>query len=110
MSRYYTEEPVYMFLIMLDVKDLERALEYRGIPPDTLEATISLYLTKSFGLATTFRPNYPARTPLIPFDFLDRYFEAVDFIKVIAPYIDMLRSEHILVDVTIDRGYLTIKG
>lgn len=110
MSRYYTEEPVYMFLIMLDVQDLERALEYRGIAADSLEATVSLYLTKSFGLATAFRPNYPAKVPMIPFDFLDRYFEAVGFVSAIAPYIEKLRGDHIVVDITIDRGYLTIKG
>ena len=99
-----------MFLIMLDVRDLERSLNRRGIPPESLEATVSLYLTKSFGLATAFRPNYPARIPMIPFGFLDDYFDAVGFVGTISPYLDELKRDHRVIDVTIERGYLIIKG
>lgn len=97
-----------MCKLLMDVRDLERYMSFRGIDKETLEGSIAQYLTKMYGVPTHYRNGYPAKAKLVGVDELDRFFEYAG----LPTLIDTVTSTDSMpvVDVTITNGYLLINS
>lgn len=99
-----------MYRVLLDVRDLERYMHYRGIDKDTLEGSIAQYLTKGYSIPTHYRRGFPAKQHLIGTDELDRFFEIID-LNTVMSHLNITDDERLSVlDVSIDNGYLLLSA
>lgn len=95
-----------MAALIIDVHDLLRYMEYAGIRKDTLEGSISRYLSKAYSIPCHYKTGYPAHPKLLSTEELDNFFSHIDLEYLINELKGSATDA--IVDIRMDRFFLCL--